>query len=123
IASLSTATQAFVMDFGLARRDDGEIRMTVEGMVFGTPAYMSPEQARGDNTRVDGRSDMYALGVILYELLTGEVPFRGAARMVLQQIIDEEPRPPRRLDDKIPRDLETIALKCMAKEQGRRYAT
>jgi serine/threonine protein kinase/tetratricopeptide (TPR) repeat protein len=121
--SLLPATQAFVMDFGLARRDDGEIRMTVEGMVFGTPAYMSPEQARGDNNHVDGRSDMHALGVILYELLTGEVPFRGAARMVLQQIIDEEPRPPRRLDDKIPRDLETIALKCMAKEQGRRYAT
>jgi serine/threonine protein kinase len=117
------ATQAFVMDFGLARRDDGDSRLTVEGMIFGTPAYMSPEQARGENNRVDGRSDMYALGVILYELMTGEVPFRGAARMVLQQIINEEPRPPRRLDDKIPRDMETIALKCMAKEQSRRYST
>src|SRR5262249_14028378 len=114
---------AFVMDFGLARRDDGEIRTTVDGMVLGTPAYMSPEQARGENNRVEGRSDQYALGVILYELLTGEVPFRGAARMVLQQILDEDPRPPRRLDDKIPRDLETIALKCMAKEQNRRYST
>jgi serine/threonine protein kinase/tetratricopeptide (TPR) repeat protein len=114
---------AFVMDFGLARRDDAEIRTTVDGMVLGTPAYMSPEQARGENNRVEGRSDQYALGVILYELLTGEVPFRGAARMVLQQILDEEPRPPRKLDDKIPRDLETIALKCMAKEQSRRYPT
>src|SRR5262249_26841812 len=100
------SSTAFVMDFGLARRDDGEIRTTVDGMVLGTPAYMSPEQARGENNRVEGRSDQYALGVILYELLTGEVPFRGAARMVLQQILNEEPKPPRRLDDKIPRDLE-----------------
>jgi serine/threonine protein kinase/tetratricopeptide (TPR) repeat protein len=117
------APQAFVMDFGLARREDGDIRMTVEGLVLGTPAYMSSEQARGENSRVTERSDVYGMGVILYELLTGEVPFRGAARMILHQIIHDEPRPPRRLDDKIPRDLETIALKCMAKEPGRRYAT
>ena len=117
------SSTAFVMDFGLARRDDGEIRTTVDGMVLGTPAYMSPEQARGENNRVKGRSDQYALGVILYELLTGEVPFRGAARMVLQQILNEEPKSPRKMDDKIPRDLETIALKCMAKEQSRRYPT
>jgi serine/threonine protein kinase len=121
--SLLPAPQAFVMDFGLARRDDGDIRMTVEGLVLGTPAYMSPEQARGENSRVSGRSDVYGMGVILYELLTGEVPFRGAARMVLHQIIHDEPRPPRKLDDRIPRDLETIALKCMAKEQSGRYAT
>ncbi len=115
--------RAFVMDFGLARREEGEITVTVEGQILGTPAYMSPEQAGGEAHRVDGRSDLYSLGVILYELLTGELPFRGVTRMVLHQILYEDPRPPRQLNDKIPRDLETIAIKCLAKEPGRRYPT
>jgi tRNA A-37 threonylcarbamoyl transferase component Bud32 len=107
-------------DFGLAKRQAGEVTMTLEGQVLGTPAYMSPEQVRDPHT-VDGRSDLYSLGVMLYEMLTGDLPFRGTARMVLQQVLDEEPRAPRRLNDKVPRDLETVTLKLLTKEPARRY--
>ncbi len=110
-------------DFGLARRDEGSIVLTREGQILGTPAYMSPEQAAGEPSRVDGRSDLYSLGVVLYELLTGDVPFRGTVTVLLRQVREEEPRSPRRLNDRIPRDLETICLKCLHKEPARRYAS
>jgi WD40 repeat protein/tRNA A-37 threonylcarbamoyl transferase component Bud32 len=110
-----------VADFGLARREE-EATLTVEGDILGTPAYMSPEQASGKLDVVDGRSDVYALGVVLYELLTGERPFRGNTRMLLHQVLHDDPRPPRKLNDAVPRDLETICLKCLQKEPRRRYA-
>lgn len=114
--------QPRLTDFGLAHRDVADGTATEEGQILGTPAYMAPEQARGEVGRIDARTDVYGLGTVLYELLTGELPFHGNNRMLLRQVLEEEPRPPRRINDEVPRDLETVCLKAMAKEPAERYA-
>src|SRR5262245_4392303 len=112
-----------VADFGLARRIDTDTGQTRSGMILGTPDYMAPEQAAGRNKEVGPAADVFALGVILYELLTGRVPFKGTGMLeTLEQVRTLDPVAPRRLQPGVPRDLETICLKCLQKDLTRRYA-
>ena len=109
-------------DFGLAKV--GRSDLTGTGKALGTPSYMSPEQAAGKTHEVGTPADVYALGAVMYDLLTGRPPFRGdSVAVTLQKVISEEPERPRKLNASIPRDLETICLKCLEKEQGKRYPT
>jgi hypothetical protein len=112
-----------VTDFGLARKID-EAGQTASGAIMGTPSYMAPEQARGQGKAIGPACDVYALGAILYECLTGRPPFKAATPLdTVLQVVSEEPVPPSRLQSLTPSDLETICLKCLAKEPPRRYAT
>jgi serine/threonine-protein kinase len=112
-----------VTDFGLAKRLDAGGQQTHSGALVGTPSYMAPEQARGDLKAVGPLADVYALGAILYEMLTGRPPFKAATPIdTAFQVLSDDPVPPRRLQSKTPRDLETICLKCLHKEPARRYA-
>jgi hypothetical protein len=113
-----------VADFGLARHFDGEPGFTLSGTRIGTPSYMAPEQVIGKAGTIGPAADIYALGVLLYEMLTGRPPFRGeTAAETERQILNHEPVSPSRLNPKVPRDLETICLKCLSKEPQRRYAS
>ena len=112
-----------ICDLGLARRLDGEAGLTWTGTAVGTPSYMAPEQAEARPQTLGPAVDIHALGAILYELLTGRPPFRAAtAAETVRQVISQDPVPPSRLNGKVPRDLETICLKCLHREPHLRYA-
>lgn len=113
-----------VLDFGLAKRIDEDQSLTLTGAVLGSPSYMAPEQAEGRNDRVGPHTDVYALGAILYQMLTGRPPFLGrTAAETMMQVVQREPAAPSRSNPDLPRDLETICLKCLEKEPAQRYAT
>jgi serine/threonine protein kinase/tetratricopeptide (TPR) repeat protein len=113
-----------ITDFGLAKRLESDSSQTRSGTLMGTPSYMAPEQARGDTHNIGPLADVYAMGVILYECLTGRTPFVGTSIIdTLRQVQTLEPVPPRRLQPKIPADLETICLKCLQKEPHKRYSS
>ncbi len=112
--------RVYVMDFGLAKRVSREQSLTTSGMLMGTPAYMAPEQARGESRRITARSDVYSLGATLYELVAGRPPFDGRDVIdLLVKVVQEDPTPLARVD----RDLGTIIMKCLEKEPARRYAS
>ena len=118
---IGTDGKPYVVDFGLALREEN----IGKGPKYaGTPVYMSPEQARGEGHRVDGRSDIYSLGAVFYELLTGRRTFSGETKHdILDQIASQDPRPPRQIDDVIPKELERICLNALSKRASERYTT
>ncbi len=121
---MDQSDQPHVSDFGLARQMKGDSDLTLSGQVLGSPNFMPPEQAAGKRGQVSPRSDIYSLGAILYYLLTARAPFVAETMTeTLQQVVNEQPPAPRLLNPSALRDLETICLKCLEKEPGKRYAT
>ena len=121
---LDAKGEPHLTDFGLARLVESESTVTRTLEVLGTPSYMAPEQAGGNNTEVTGTTDVYGLGAVLYQLLTGHPPFAGGTTYeTIKLLLETEPRPPRLWNPKIDRDLSTICLKCLEKGQQRRYSS
>jgi eukaryotic-like serine/threonine-protein kinase len=113
-----------ITDFGLAKRLEADEGQTHTGQIMGTPSYMAPEQARGDTKLAGPPADIYALGAMLYEMITGRPPFKGISAMdTVKQVLEQEPVSPSRVQFHVPRDLETICMKCLQKEPRKRYAT
>jgi eukaryotic-like serine/threonine-protein kinase len=121
---LTESGEPKVSDFGLVKRLEDDAGQTQSGSILGTPSYMAPEQAEGKIKEIGPRTDIYALGGILYELMTGRPPFRAASVLdTLQQVRTQDPIPPSQFHPKVPRDLETICLKCLQKDPAKRYAS
>ncbi len=120
---IDTDGHPHITDFGLAKRVEADPELTASGMILGTPAYMSPEQATGHRGTITTATDVYGLGAILYALLAGKAPFGGeSAIQTIEAVRNRAPEPPSRFNAKVPRDLETICLKCLEKDPRRRYA-
>ena len=119
---VDTQDRPLLTDFGLAKQQNAPKELTMSGVVLGTPTYMSPEQARGESNRIDVRSDIYSIGVVLYEALSGRPPFSGNSLLeIFQAVTQQDPVPLRQFIPGINRDLETICLKCLEKDRERRY--
>ena len=111
-----------ITDFGLAKQVDLDTKYTVSGTTLGTPAYMPPEQARGEIEKIDARSDVYSIGAVLYEMLTGETPFAGRSLLeVVVAVINQPVRPPRQFNPKLNHDIQTMVMKCLEKDPRQRY--
>ncbi|BBM82716.1 serine/threonine protein kinase [Candidatus Uabimicrobium amorphum] len=116
--------EPIIMDFGLAKRRESDTKISRAGDIFGTPRYMSPEQAKGENDTIDHRTDIFSLGIILYEMLTESIPFKGdSVFMMMRATVEKDPVPPREINPQIPVALEKVCLKALAKSREDRYST